>query len=73
MKVTSKLIQGVRALTYTYSPCREAVCEFHLLSEVGEPWQKAARRQRDALALRMKCEVKTVELPAHPWLVDALV
>lgn len=70
-----KRYQAVRVLHYSYSVDGPMVgmC-FHLLCEVGEPWQAAAKAKLDALlAANPSFELKQVELPAHPWYVDALV
>lgn len=71
----AKQYQAVRVLHYTYTLGGPMIdVKFHLLSEVGEPWQAAAKAKLDALlAANPSFELKQVELPAHPWYVDALV
>ena len=67
--------ESVRVLHYAYSvgALGGRAC-FHLLCEVGEPWQATATAKLAAL-LRAKpaYELRTVELGAAPWYVEALV
>lgn len=64
----------VRALRYRYTAGSCMDFNLHLLCEVGEPYQPAARAQvAEILAENPGWEVQTVELDRKPWLVDALV
>lgn len=73
MKVSTTKIEGHTAVTYRYDAGAYLKLKFHLLSEVGEPWQAAAKAQVAALCAERKCKVVQVELQAKPWYVDALV
>lgn len=73
MKVTLQTIEGHRALTYTYTATPGVTCQFHLLCEVGEPWQAEAKRKMGAICRRLNMTVQATELSAYPWYVDALV
>ena len=70
-----KAYESVRVLHYTYSVGGPLVgmC-FHLLAEVGEPWQAAAKAKlAGLLRANPTYELRTVELSAAPWYVEALV
>jgi hypothetical protein len=77
VRVFEKPIAGFRVLTYHYRtshrPNEGMEFAFHLLCEVGEPWQVAALRAQQELADEQGCAVETVELPCWPWYVDALI
>lgn len=63
-----------RVLHYTYQLNAQVGMRFHLLCEVGEPWQAAAKGK---LAVLLKAnpgyELRSIELPRAPWYVEALV
>lgn len=67
--------ESVRVLHYSYSvPGPLIGFRFHLLCEVGEPWQAAAKAKLAALLQANPAyELQTVELGAAPWYVEALV
>jgi hypothetical protein len=71
VKVTTKRIEGHRTLVYSYEVNKDIGFTFHLLSEVGEPWQTEARELQQAL-LKPGQEVRQVELTGKPWYVDAI-
>lgn len=73
MKVHTQLIEGHSALVYTYDIGDDGECMFHLLCEVGQPWQAEARALAEELAEERGCTIQQVELDARPWYVDALV
>lgn len=73
MRVFTKDMEGHSVLTYSYNASRDMGFQFHLLGEVGEPWQEQARKKALALAKERKCVIDTVELTKRPWLVDVLV
>lgn len=73
MKVYTQLIEGHQALTYAYSAGPDRRFSFHLLSEVGAPWQREAEEMANTLAKARGCVIRQVELSAEPWYVDALV
>lgn len=75
MRVTVKNIGGVRALRYRYTAGGCMDFDLHLLCGVGAPYQPAAAAQvQEILRDRYPgCEVQQVELPEHPWYVDAIV
>lgn len=67
--------ESVRVLHYAYSVGApgDGAC-FHLLCEVGEPWQATAKAKLAALLRANPAyELQTVELGAAPWYVEALV
>lgn len=67
--------EKLKVLHYSYSVNGPLIgFRFHLLCEVGEPWQARAKAGQ-ALLLRANpsCEVRGVELDAPPWYVEALV
>lgn len=72
MKVTTTRIEGHDALNYRYS-AGHMEFRFHLLCEVGEPYQPAMKEQLATLCAERKCKVVQVELKAPPWYIDALV
>lgn len=64
----------VRVLRYCYTAGGCMDFDLHLLNEVGEPYQPAARAQiAEILAKNPGWEVQTIEIDRKPWLVDALV
>jgi hypothetical protein len=64
----------IRALRYRYTAGGCMDFDLHMFSEVGQPYQPAARAQvAEILAKNPGWEVQTVELDRKPWLVDALV
>lgn len=68
MRVYTKDIAGFSVLHYAsqgYTPV--------LLEHVQVIHQMKARKKAEELALKRKCEVKTVDLPKHPWRADVLV
>jgi len=71
VKVTTKRMEGHRVLSYQYDVNRDIGFSFHLLSEVGEPWQAEAKAKQQALLKPGECVVQ-VELSAKPWYVDAI-
>lgn len=73
MKVFTKDMEGHTVLTYSYQATRDMGFQFHLLNEVGRPWQEAARKKALALAKERGRVIETIELTKRPWLVDALV
>jgi hypothetical protein len=75
MKVTTKWMEGHLALTYSYTVDSASGLgfKFHLLSEVGAPWQARAEQMANALAKYQGRVINQVELNAKPWYVDALV
>lgn len=73
MKVSTTKIEGHTALVYRYNAGAYLKLKFHLLSEVGAPWQAAAKAQLAAICSERRCKVVQVELKAAPWYVDALV
>lgn len=74
MKVTTTKICGVTALRYRYKAGGCMDFDLHLLCEVGQPYQQAAKAQvTEILARRPGWSLKTVELDCRPWLIDALV
>jgi hypothetical protein len=73
MNVTTTKIEGHTVLVYRYEAGKYLKLKFHLLSEVGAPWQAAAKAQLAAICAETKCKVVQVELQAAPWYVDALV
>lgn len=65
---------GTRILNYVYNATPEIGFHFHLLSEVGEPWQAQAKAKLAGLVrANPNYELKTIELDYKPWYVDALV
>ena len=72
MKVYVRLAHGHRMLNYSYGNSHAKFC-FHLLCEVGEPWQAEAKLALTELCEKTKSTVKTVELDQRPWYVDTLV
>lgn len=62
----------VLSYSYDYNDGEMYFC-FHLLSEVGQPWQEEARQALALLCTERDSRVVTVELPEYPWYVDALV
>lgn len=73
MKVYTSNIEGVRVLNYVYRASPDMGFHFHLLSEVGEPWQPQAQWLAEQLAKEANADIKQVELDCHPWYVDALI
>lgn len=73
MKVFTKKHGEHNMLCYSYDVSKDMSFCFHLLSEVGEPWQLSARMLRDELAWKRGCVVQTVELDKRPWLIEVLV
>lgn len=71
--MTTTKIEGHTVVVYRYTAGAYLDLKFHLLCEVGEPWQAAAKAQLDELCAERKCKVVQVELQARPWYVDALV
>jgi hypothetical protein len=72
MKVFTTPIQGFSVLCYQYSAGREMSFKFHLLTEVGEPWQREAKALAQKLADKRGCKIVTKELHAYPWYVEVL-
>lgn len=66
-------VEPVRMLTYKYAVGKDFGFAFHLLCEVGEPWQAQAKQAQADLCARTNSHVVTVELQEKPYLVDALV
>lgn len=73
MKVTTTHIDGHTVLVYQYQANAHIGFKFHLLSEVGEPWQPLAKQALANLCYMRKSRVVQVELDRKPWYVDALV
>lgn len=73
MKVYTSDIEGVCVLNYVYDAGHYLTFRFHLLSEVGAPWQAQAQEMAERLAKVCNADIKQVELDQHPWYVDALV
>lgn len=73
MKVTVKNIEGHKVLKYVYEANEHLSFAFHLISEVGEPWQAEAAKQAHQLAMKHRGVIKQIELSASPWYVDAIV
>lgn len=67
--------EKLKVLHYSYSVNGPLIgFRFHLLCEVGEPWQAAAKAKLAALLQANPAyELQTVELGAAPWYVEALV
>ena len=59
-------------LTYRYNIGPGMGFAFHLLCEVGEPWQPDARAALDDLR-RKGYRIETRELDAAPWIADFAV
>lgn len=72
LEVTTTLMEGYRVLTYRYDANQYLGFKFHLLSEVGAPWQSEAKAMQRAL-LKPGEQVVQVELSTKPWYVDAIV
>jgi len=63
----------IRVLRYRYTAGGCMDFDFHMLCEVGQPYQPAARVQvAEILAKNPGWEVQTIEIDRKPWLVDAL-
>jgi len=73
LKVYTSNIEGHRALNYVYRCSPHMGFHFHLLSEVGEPWQAQAAEMALRLAQQANADIKQVELDYCPWYVDALI
>ena len=73
VRVYTRMIEGNRALNYAYQASPDMGFRFHLLCEVGQPWQAEAKRKADKLAARSGCVIGQVELESAPWFVDALI
>lgn len=67
--------QSVRVVHYVYAlGGTGGEVKFHLLAEVGQPWQGLVQAKlAGLLRANPSFELKQVELPTHPWYVDALV
>lgn len=59
-------------LTYRYDASREMSFGFHLISEVGQPWQIDAKLEQQRLR-DAGYTIETRELDAYPWLADFAV
>lgn len=60
-------------LTYSYGD-RDFHCNFHLLSEAGEPWQGAAKRALATMCVGGRYNIQHgVELDKKPWIADFAV
>lgn len=73
MKVTARWVEGHLVLTYAYHISRGMGFRFHMLCEVGGPWQAKAKAQLAVLCRKHDSVVKCVELQAKPWYADTLV
>lgn len=72
MRVYTTPIQGFSVLCYRYRLSEGGYCKFHLLAEVGEPWQREAKALAQALADKHASKIVTKELDAYPWYVEVL-
>lgn len=73
MKVYTRRIEGHQVLCYNYNVSPTVGFNFHMLCEVGAPWQAEAGRLARALAAKRGCTIGQIELAASPWYVDALI
>lgn len=73
MKVYTRTIEGHRVLHYSYRAGPEMAFLYHLLSEVGAPWQGELGRMAASLAESQGCVIKQTGLSKSPWYVDVMV
>jgi hypothetical protein len=73
MKVYTKNEYGHKVVHYVYDASEYLRFRFHLLCEVGQPWQREAQEQLETLCKKTNSEVVTIELDHKPWLIDTLV
>lgn len=67
--------QSVRVLTYKYTVSKEdgIHCRFHLLSEVGEPWQAEMKEMLAVFCREHNAHVETREFIGHPHFAEVLI
>ncbi len=73
MKVFTKQIDGVQVVLYQYRPSYDCMCEFSLMSEVGEPWMAQAKEAARLLEIANNATIEQLELGCYPWFADVLV
>lgn len=71
MKCFTRKIEGHDVLCYEYGAGCMHFC-FHLMSEVGEPYQPRMRALAKALAAANKSVIVTKDLNQAPWYADVL-
>ena len=72
MKCFTENIAGHQVLCYDYRAGSDMRFKFHLLSEVGEPYQKQMRALANTLASANNAVIVTKELDQYPWYADVM-
>ena len=72
MKCFTENIAGHQVMCSRYDVNKDIGFCFHLMAEVGAPYQKQMRALANSLASARKSVIRTIELDQAPWYADVM-